>query len=63
MAGGQPGGSVLLPEYQSYAGTPSYIAGMKLRSNVPGFLAENDLKMEILKRQMICQAQVRFPKF
>ncbi len=56
---GAPGGSIMLPDYQSYSGTPSYISSMKLRSNVPSFISENDLRMEILKRQMICVAQVK----
>ena len=50
---------VILPNYSMYAGTPTHVANMKLRSNVPSFIAENELKMEVLKRQHICQAQVR----
>ncbi len=55
---GASGGSILMPDYQSYAGTPSYISSMKLRSNVPSFLADNELRMEILKRQLFCITQV-----
>jgi len=49
---------VILPNYSMYAGTPTHVANMKLRSNVPSFIAENELKMEVLKRQHICQAQI-----
>ena len=49
---------VILPNYSMYTGTPNHVANMKLRSNVPSFIAENELKMEVLKRQHICQAQV-----
>ena len=56
--GPQPG-QIMVPSYSMYAGTPSYVVNMKLRSNVPSFLAENELKLEILKRQHIIGAQVR----
>jgi len=49
---------VILPNYSMYTGTPNHVANMKLRSNVPSFIAENELKMEVLKRQHICQAQI-----
>ena len=55
--GPQP--QVMVPNYSMFTGTPSYVASMKVRSTVPSFLAENELKLEILKRQHICQAQVR----
>ena len=54
-----PTGNVLLPDFSSFNGTPSYLVNMKVQSNVPGFVADNELKMEILKRQLICHAQVR----
>ena len=57
MAVPQP--QVILPNYSMFTGTPTHVANMKLRSNVPSFIAENELKMEVLKRQHICQAQVR----
>ena len=56
--GPQPGPHVMVPNYSMYAGTPTYVANMKVRSNVPSFLAENELKLEILKRQHISHAQV-----
>ena len=52
-------GSVLLPDYSVYAGTPSHVAAQRVRANAPGFVAESELKMDILKRQHICLAQVR----
>ncbi len=55
-AGGS--GSVLLPDYSVYAGTPSHVANMRARANAPGFVAESEVKMELLKRQQICLAQV-----
>ena len=54
----QSSGSVLLPDYSVYAGTPSHVAGQRVRANAPGFIAENELKIDILKRQHICLAQV-----
>ena len=53
-----PQQQVMVPSYSMYAGTPTHVANMKVRSNVPSFLAENELKLEILKRQHISQAQV-----
>ena len=50
---------MLLPDYSVYAGTPSHVAAQRVRANAPGFVAENELKMDILKRQHICLAQVR----
>jgi hypothetical protein len=57
-AANQPTGSVLLPDYSVYSGTPSHVANMRVRANVPGFIAENELKVDILKRQHICLSQV-----
>ena len=48
-----------MPDYSVYAGTPSHVAAQRVRANAPGFVAENELKMDILKRQHICLAQVR----
>ena len=58
--GGQmgPQQQVMVPSFSMYAGTPTHVANMKVRNNVPSFLAENELKLEILKRQHISQAQV-----
>jgi len=53
-----PQQQVMVPSYSMYAGTPTHVANMKVRSNVPSFLAENELKLEILKRQHISQAQI-----
>ncbi len=59
MVGGhQPHQQVLLPSFSMYTGTPSAVVNMKVRSSIPSFLAENELKLEILKRQHICQAQL-----
>jgi len=49
---------VMVPSFSMYAGTPTHVANMKVRNNVPSFLAENELKLEILKRQHISQAQI-----
>lgn len=49
---------VLLPNYSVYTGTPSYVANLKLRTHVPNFMAENELKMELLRRQHISLAQI-----
>jgi len=48
------GGSVLLPNWSAYSGTPGQIVSMKVRNTAPGALQDNDIKMEILGRQMIC---------
>ena len=53
-----PTPQVMVPNYSVYTGSPSYVANMKVRSNVPSFLAENELKLDILKRQHISHAQV-----
>ncbi len=65
--GGQQHGQVashgfIMPNYSAYTGTPSYIANTKLRSHVPNFLAESELKLELLKRQHISLAQVNIFK-
>ncbi len=54
-----PGTQYIMPNYSAYTGTLSYIANTKLRSHVPNFLAESDLKLELLKRQHISLAQVK----
>lgn len=53
-----PQGQVMIPNYSVFSGTPSHIVNMKARSSVPSFLAENELKSDILKRQQISHAQV-----
>merc|ERR1719189_155173 len=50
------GGSVLLPQWSAYSGTPAHIVSIKVRNSAPNFVQENDLKMELLTRQMICHA-------
>lgn len=55
---GVGGGSVLLPDYSVYAGTPSHVAAQRVRANAPGFVAESEIKMDILKKQHICLAQI-----
>ena len=50
---------MLLPDYSVYAGTPSHVAAQRVRANAPGFVAESEIKMDILKKQHICLAQVR----
>jgi len=52
--GGVSGGSILLPNWSAYSGTPSQIVAMKVRSCAPGGSQESDIKMEMLTRQMIC---------
>jgi len=52
--GGVAGGSVLLPQWSAYSGTPAHIVAMKVRNSAPNFVQENDIKMELLTRQMIC---------
>jgi len=47
------GGSVLLPNWSAYSGTPSQIVAMKVRNTAPTALQDNEIKMEILARQMI----------
>jgi len=54
--GAVPGGSVLLPQWSAYSGTPANIVAMKVRNSAPSFVQENDIKMELLTRQMICHA-------
>jgi len=48
------GGSILLPNWSAYSGTPSQIVAMKVRSSAPTAIQENEIKMELLNRQMIC---------
>ena len=55
---GVPQGQVMIPSYSVFSGTPSNIVNMKTRSSIPTYLQENELRMDILKRQQICHAQV-----
>jgi len=48
------GGSVLLPQWSAYSGTPAHIVSMKVRNTAPSFVQDNDIKMELLTRSMIC---------
>merc|ERR1719414_2929928 len=50
--------TVLSPNFTLFTGTPTYVANMRVRSNAPANLAENETKIEILKRQQICLSQV-----
>ena len=58
MAGVPHQGQVMIPNYSVFSGTPSHIVNMKTRSSIPTYLQENELRMDILKRQQICHAQV-----
>ncbi len=51
-------GIVLMPDFQSYAGTPSSITNMNVRGNTPAFM-QDELRLEILKRQYVSLAQVK----
>ena len=55
-----PQGQVMIPNYSVFSGTPSHIVNMKSRTSIPNYLAENELKADILKRQQISHAQVSF---
>ena len=35
-----PGGSVLLPQWSAYSGTPANIVSMKVRNSAPNFVQE-----------------------
>ena len=35
-----PGGSVLLPQWSAYSGTPAHIVAMKVRNSAPNFVQE-----------------------
>jgi len=50
--------TVLSPNFTLFTGTPTYVANMRVRSNAPANLAENETKIEVLKRQQICLSQV-----
>jgi len=58
MAGVPHQGQVMIPNYSVFSGTPSHIVNMKTRSSIPTYLQENELRMDILKRQQICHAQI-----
>ena len=38
--GGVAGGSVLLPQWSAYSGTPAHIVAMKVRNSAPNFVQE-----------------------
>jgi len=57
--GAEATGSVMLPDYQTYAGVPNHVAEMRVRASLPGALKENELKAEILKQQLECLALVK----
>ena len=50
--------TVMSPNFTLFTGTPTYVANMRVRSNAPANLAENETKLDILKRQQICLSQV-----
>jgi len=52
--GGAMGGSILLPNWSAYSGTPSQMVALKVRQCAPNVNQESDIKMEMLTRQMIC---------
>lgn len=60
MVGGNGGhtGSVVVPSFSVFTGSPSHVASSKARKNTPSFVAQSEMKMEILKRQYICLSQV-----
>ena len=35
-----PGGSVLLPQWSAYSGTPAHIVAMKVRNTAPNFVQD-----------------------
>ena len=58
MNGANMGTTILSPNFTVFTGTPTFVANMRARSNAPANLAENETKLEILKRQQICLSQV-----
>ena len=56
-------GSVVVPSFSVFTGSPSHVAANKARKNTPSFVAQSETKMEILKRQYICMSQVCEMKF
>ena len=56
-------GSVVVPSFSVFTGSPSHVAASKARKNTPSFVAQSETKMEILKRQYICMSQVCEMKF
>ena len=51
-------GSVIVPNFSIFIGSPSHVASSKARKNTPAFVAQSDVKMEVLKKQYICMSQV-----
>ena len=58
MPNGSNGDSILVPDFQSFSGTPSYVCNLKVKSNTPSFMGGSELKMNLLKKQLMCQTQV-----
>lgn len=54
---GRPG-SVMIPNYSVFPGSPSQLAASKTRANTPASLAKSVIKMELLKKQYICMSQM-----
>ena len=60
LNGGNVASTVMSPNFTLFTGTPTYVANMRVRSNAPSNLADNETKLEILKRQQICLSQVMY---
>jgi hypothetical protein len=59
MAGVNGGrtGSVVVPPFSIFSGSPIHVAESKVRRQTPNFM-QTDLKADILKRQYISMSQV-----
>ena len=53
--------SVMSANYTVFQGTPSYVADLRMQSNLPNTASDSDIKSEILRRQSICLSQVKIP--
>jgi len=49
--------SVMSANYTVFQGTPSYVADLRMQSNLPNTASDSDIKSEILRRQSICLSQ------
>ena len=61
MAGVNGGrtGSVMVPPFSIFGGSPFHVAENTVRRHTPNFM-QNDIKTEILKRQYISMSKVTF---
>jgi hypothetical protein len=57
-ANGGRTGSVVVPPFTLFSGSPSHVAEGKVRRQTPAFMAQSETKLELLKRQYICLSQV-----